>query len=397
VARHRPALRWRVRDPKPKEGGEKAEDTFLELDPGELSGIFAAPQWLRDLGIFSWLLVGVAAAVVGAIALLAATETIVIPVIVAAIISAVGSPIVAWLERHHIPRAIGALIVLLFIVLAGAAVFVMVVGGISSQSHGVSEQLSGAVDKLTGYLQDVGASPEKAAKAGQDGSSSVSDAFHALLTGLAASIDALASLAVFLAFTILSTFFLLKDGPLIRRFVGRHMGVPPEVGETIMSRTAGAMQSYFLGMTIVAAFSAVIVGAGALVLGVHLAGTITVVTFLGGYIPYLGAWTAGAFAVLMALGSNGPETALAMAVIALLANGALQQMVQPIAYGATLGIHPLAVLIVTIAGGSLFGTIGLILAAPLTSAVVKITEDLRRARANLPEAPEGDRTQASTA
>jgi putative heme transporter len=280
---------------------------------------------------------------------------------------------------------------------AGAAVFVMVVGGIASQSHGVSEQLSGAVDKLTGYLQDVGVSPEKAAKAGQDGSSSVSDGFHTLLTGLAAGIDALASLAVFLAFTVLSTFFLLKDGPLIQRFVAGHMGVPREVGETIMSRTAGSLQSYFLGMTIVAAFSAVIVGVGALILGVHLAGTIFAVTFLGGYVPYLGAWLAGFFAVLMALGSGGPEVALGMAVVALLANGALQQMVQPIAYGATLGIHPLAVLIVTIAGGSLFGTIGLILAAPLTSAAVKITEDLRRARASLPDAPEADRTQPSTA
>lgn len=51
-------------------------------------------------------------------------------------------------------------------------------------------------------------------------------------------------------------------------------------------------------------------------------------------------------------------------VIVLLANGALQQMIQPIAFGATLGIHPLAVLVVTIAGGALFGTIGLVLAAP---------------------------------
>ena len=111
------------------------------------------------------------------------------------------------------------------------------------------------------------------------------------------------------------------------------------------------------------------------------AGTIAAVTFLGGFIPYLGAWAAGAFAVLIALGSSGPETAGALAVIVLLANGALQQMVQPVAYGATLGIHPLAVLIVTIAGGSMFGAIGLILAAPLTAAAVHISADLARARA----------------
>ena len=70
--------------------------------------------------------------------------------------------------------------------------------------------------------------------------------------------------------------------------------------------------------------------------------------------------------MLLALGGAGTDAAIGMIVIQLLANGILQQMVQPIAYGAALGIHPLAVLIVTIAGGALFGAVGLILAAPLT-------------------------------
>ena len=105
------------------------------------------------------------------------------------------------------------------------------------------------------------------------------------------------------------------------------------------------------------------------------------INFLAAYIPYIGAWTAGIFTGLIALGAEGPETALAMGVIILLANGILQQIVQPIAYGATLGLYPLAVLIVTIAAGSLFGTVGLVLAAPLTAAGVRISADLARARA----------------
>ena len=105
------------------------------------------------------------------------------------------------------------------------------------------------------------------------------------------------------------------------------------------------------------------------------------INFVAAYIPYLGAWSAGAFTVLIALGAEGSQTALAMGVIVLLANGILQQMIQPIAYGAALGIHPLAVLIVTLAGGSLFGGIGLILAAPLTSAFVRISGDLAGVRA----------------
>ena len=110
-------------------------------------------------------------------------------------------------------------------------------------------------------------------------------------------------------------------------------------------------------------------------------GAIAVVNFVAAYVPYLGAWSAGAFTVLIAYGSQGTSTAIAMIVIVLLANGVLQQMIQPIAYGAALGIHPLAVLVVTIAGGALFGTIGLVLGAPLTSAVIKISTDVAKARA----------------
>jgi predicted PurR-regulated permease PerM len=69
-----------------------------------------------------------------------------------------------------------------------------------------------------------------------------------------------------------------------------------------------------------------------------------------------------------------------MAIITLLANGALQQLVQPIAMGAALGIHPLAVLVVTIASGALFGIVGMVIAAPLVSAAVRISADLAASR-----------------
>jgi putative heme transporter len=124
----------------------------------------------------------------------------------------------------------------------------------------------------------------------------------------------------------------------------------------------------------------VVVGVGAVILGVPMAGTIALITFVGAYIPYIGAWSAGAFAVLLALGGAGTDAAIGMIVVQLLANGLLQQLVQPIAYGAALGIHPLAVLVVTIAGGSLFGAAGLILAAPLTSAITRINADLAAER-----------------
>ena len=109
------------------------------------------------------------------------------------------------------------------------------------------------------------------------------------------------------------------------------LGLPAPVAHGITQRVLESLRGYFLGVTIVAAFNAVVVRIGALLLDVPLAGTIAVVTFFGAYIPYLGAWTAGAFAVLIALGGAGTDAAAGMIVVQLLANGVLQQLVQPFA------------------------------------------------------------------
>ena len=370
------------------------ESEYVEIDPRELRGVFAAPGWLRDVGFTAWLLVGVALFLVGAVWLLALTATIVLPVITAAVVGAVASPLVRRMNEHRVPRAIGAILVMLGIVAVGAGMFVLILGGITNEIGSITEQLGNAKDEIAGWLQDIGVDPTTANEAKDEASGSVNDAVSQLLSGLGEGLKALSGLAFFLALTALSLFFLLMDGPKIRAWAEGHLGVPRDVGHVIGERTLGALRGYFLGVTIVAGFNAVVVTAGALILGVPLAGTIAAVTFLGAYIPYLGAWSAGAFTVLLALGGAGADAAAGMIVVQVLANGVLQQMVQPFAMGAALGIHPLAVLIVTIAGGALFGAIGLILAGPLTSAAVRISDDLARAREreeNLEREPESER------
>ena len=101
------------------------------------------------------------------------------------------------------------------------------------------------------------------------------------------------------------------------------------------------------------------------------------VTFVTAYVPFIGAFVSGAFAVNLALAEQGTTTALIMLVVVLLANGLLQNIVQPVAFGATLDLNPLVVLIVTIGAGGLFGMVGLVLGAPLTSAAVHIARDLQ--------------------
>jgi putative heme transporter len=387
MRKFRPTLRWRVHHDGADAGRANGDTEFVEIDAGELSGIFSAPSWLRDLGVMAWLLVGVAGLLVGMVWLLSLTQTIVIPVVTAAILASVLAPLVRMLKRLGVPRGAGAAIVLLGVVLAGIGIALLILRGISAESGSINSGLQSAVTKVEAWLKDLGVSATTASQAKSDASSSAGSAFQFLLHGVGKGMRELASLAVFLSFTVLSLFFLLKDGPSIRSWLERHLGVPREVARVISGRTIGSLRGYFGGVTAIAAFNGIVIGLGALVLGVPLAGSIAVVNFVAAYIPYLGAWTAGAFTVLIALGGGGPSEAITMAVIVLLANGALQQLIQPVAFGAALGIHPLAVLIVTIAGGALFGTIGLIVAAPLTSAFVKISADLARARAAEAPAP----------
>jgi hypothetical protein len=203
--------------------GKNGETFVVELEPGELTGVFAAPAWLRDLGVMSWLLVGVAALLVGTIWLLATVQTIVIPVVTAGILAAVLSPLVGAAARH-MPRGAATALVFLAVLVLGIALAVGVLAGITSEAKGLTGDLQGAVDKAQGWLQDAGVSADKAQSAGDDASSTVSSAFHALLTGLGKGVRGLASLAVFLSFTALSLFFLLKDGPVIREWTERHRG-----------------------------------------------------------------------------------------------------------------------------------------------------------------------------
>ena len=381
----RARLRLRGRGEQRAQG----EVESVEVDALELAGVFAAPRWLRDVGLTAWLLVGVAVFLVGAVWLLSLTHTIVLPVITAGVIAAVASPAVGWLARHRVPRAAGALLLLLALVVLGVVVVYVVLAGITSQAGGLTGHLDDAKDTLSGWLQDLGVERDRAESAKQDASSSASKAVSALLGGLGTGLAALSSLVFFLAMTALSVIFLLADGPKIRAWGERHMGVPAPVASTISKRTLQSLRGYFLGVALVAAFNAVVVGLGALLLGIPLAGTIAVVTLLAAFVPYLGAWTAGAFSVLIALGGAGTDAAVGMLVVQLLANSVLQQLVQPIAMGAALGIHPLAVLIVTVAGGALFGAVGLILAAPIASAATRISADLSRAREE-EEPPEAD-------
>ena len=374
-----------------------AASTDVALRAEDLDGLsssFAPGRTVRDLGRTSWFLIGILGLIAGIFLLLAKAETIVGPVVVASVVAAVFAPLVSRLSRHRIPRIASAALVLLGLVAIALTIVLLVIGGITSQGSAISERASSAAGKASSWLTSVGMSDSAAESTKTSVKSATPQIIGTLTKGVIHGIRGIASLVFTLSLMALSLFFLLTDGASIRHWLDGHLGVPRPVATTITGGVIRSLRGYFRGVSLVAAFNAVVVGLGALLLGVPLAGTIAVVTFVTAYVPFIGAFAAGTFAVVIALGAKGTTVALVMLVIVILANGLLQNIVQPFAMGSALDLHPLAVLVITIGSGCIFGTLGLILSAPLVSAAVHINRDLSRARerlrleAELPHGPE---------
>jgi putative heme transporter len=351
------------------------------LEPGQLRASALPPSWLRGVGRSAWLLVGVIALLVAVTWVLGIASTIIGPLLVSVVVGAVTSPVVDWLHRKRIPRALGALVVLLALVALGIVIVLLVVRGVTSESANIAAQADAALAKLHSWLKDLGLGQSASSETTSSLQHAVPTLIKTFTHGLAQGIRGLTSVVFFFSFSAFCSFFMLKDAPAIRAWFERSLRVPLPVASLVTKQTGSSLRGYFVGTSIVAGFNAFVVGIGALVLSVPLAGTIAVVTFVLAFIPFIGAVIAGAFAVILALGANGTTTALIMLVIVILANGALQNIVQPFAMGAALNLSPLVILVVTIAAGSFFGTAGMILAAPLTAAGVRISAGISGMRA----------------
>ena len=153
----------------------------------------------------------------------------------AGIVAAVASPLVAWMHKHGIPRGLGTALLMLVIIAIAVGMTVVVVGGIVGEATSAESSLSDAQDKIVGWLEDVGVDSGAANDARDEANSATTDSVTALLDGVEGGLSALSSLVFFLAMATLSLFFLLKDGPTIRAWTERHLGVPLGVGR----RSAG--------------------------------------------------------------------------------------------------------------------------------------------------------------
>ena len=324
-------------------------------------------SWVPKLGVGAWSFVGFVVAMIIVVVALGAVSEIVLPLTFAAVLAIVFKPLVGSLERHRLRPALAAGLVVLGLLALMALVVVATVRGVVEQADQIAAMVDAALEKAaeqTGGLGVDQASLDQARTAAEEAEPTLTGG---VLTEVVSGIGKLVGLASGLILGALIMYYLLKDGTRLRSSVVAQVdpGLREEV-DAFFGDAIRILRDYGRGRTVLSVIVSVVIGLAALLLGLPLVFTIMVVNFIGGYIPYIGAFLGGGLAVIVALGDGGLGTAAVMLVVVLAANLLLENFVEPKVMGRTLDIHPLVVLVVTALGGLLGGIVGLILAVPAT-------------------------------
>ena len=338
------------------------------------------PAWLRRVGIQSWLFIGVVLAAAVILSFMSALNQIVTSLIISLLLAILSRPLVDWLERHKVTRSLGTILTLVLILLGIIGLIVIVVQGVIQQGSEITAQVQAGWISLEIWLSEYNVQLPSV----NDFVTTLQDALPAIFEGVfgfvGSTVSSVLEFVVGLYFSVFILFFLLRDIVQIEGWLAGLISREHEVGASIVQDAGRTVRVYFRGTALTALITSAVVAIPLIVLKVPLVGSILILYFVTSFIPYLGAWIAGAFAVLIALGSGGIGTAWIVLTAVIISNGAIQTAVNSWALGSMLKLHPLLIFLVTIIAGMVGGVLLMILAVPLTAMVIQVVNRLRQGR-----------------
>ncbi|MCG7592877.1 AI-2E family transporter [Mycobacterium sp. PSTR-4-N] len=303
------------------------------------------------------------------------TWVILLPVALALIVCTVLWPPVRWLRGKGLPAAAAALLVLVAAVAVVAGIIAAIAPAIVSQVSEMAEQASAGVVQVRDWL---GGPPLNISDAQLNSAvDAINDTLNSsstkIATGVFTGVEAATSALVTLFTAVVVAFFFLKDGPGFLPWLRRVTGLPaaPHLAE-ILQRVWSTLGGFIRTQALVSLVDAVLIGIGLLVVGVPLAYALAIITFIGGFVPIVGAFVAGGLAVLIALVANGPVSALIVLGIIVAVQQLEGNVLQPWLQSKSMKLHAVIVLLAVTLGASTFGVIGAFLAVPVAATVAVI-------------------------
>lgn len=301
--------------------------------------------------------------------------SVLLPIVLALFVTSVLWPLTDWLRRHRWPPAVAASAVLLVTLGVVGGAIALIIPSVISQAGEIATQTSGGLDKIQTWLTGPPLKLKSDQISGAIGAltDKLQSSATSIASGVFAGVTSVLSLLITGATALILIFFFLKDGPRflpwMKRAIGERVGTPVT---DVLLRCWGVLGSFVRTQALVSLVDAVLIGGGVLILGVPLALPLAVLTFVGGFVPIVGAFVAGAIAVLVALVTKGLTTALIVLVIIIVVQQLEGNVLQPILQSRSMNLHAAVVLLAVSAGSSLFGIVGAFLAVPVVAVASEI-------------------------
>ena len=338
------------------------------------------PGWLRAAAGWSWRLLLVAALIYVVVGALAHLRIVVIPIILALLLTSLLLPVVRALVRRKVSEALAAGVVLVGGLALLGTVIALILPSMIDQFGELGTQLRDGVDEATKVLAEP---PFDLSKSEIDdrvdkGLDSLRENSGTIGSGVVSGAVVLGELVTGLILTLLLTFFFLKDGGRMWAWIAALAGERRSVAtQEIAGRSFTALAGYVRGIATVGAVDAVLVGIALVVIGVPLVIPLMILTFIGAFLPLVGAFTAGLAAVLIALVSNGVVPALIVLGVYIAVQQLEGHLLYPILMSRAVNLHPAVIIVALAVGGILAGIVGIFLAVPVAS-VIAVTLDYAR-------------------
>lgn len=352
----------------------------------EISGAQPAAKPRRDRGqvigdgllwLAKWALCIVAIAagawVLGYVA--AQLWVVILPVALAVVVSTILWPPARWLAKHKFPPALASATTLLGFLGVLAGIVALIVPSVADQAPQLADKATAGINRIREWIQGppLRIRDEQLDSAVEAIVGRLQSSGDQIAAGVFTGVSTATSALITLVLVLVLVFFFLKDGPRFLPWMhtvfghrsGRHL-------EAVLERVWTTLGGFIRTQAIVSLVDAVCIGAALFLLDVPLALVLAVITFIGGFIPIVGAFVAGALAVLVALVGNGFTTALIVLGVVIAVQQLEGNVLQPVLQSRSMELHAVIILLAITAGGSLYGITGAFLAVPVAAMIAVV-------------------------
>jgi putative heme transporter len=334
------------------------------------------PRWLAVYGGWGWRIVAGTAALAIAGYLVLKFVVVVVPVVLALFIAAVLEPLVARLRARGFRPALAALIVFLGFLLVVGAALVWIGSEVVDEMGAVGDRAEEGLDDIKEWVSETFDLSEQELEDYQDRfldslrSASEGGGISGSVVGGARTAAEVVGGFVLMLFTL---FFVLKDG---RRMGAWILEVAPdryrEDLTAIGQRARTVLRRFFVAVALTGLVDAVLIGGALAAIGVPLVLPLATLTFLGAFVPIIGAFVAGLLAALVALVTNGFTDALLVVIATVIVQQVEGNILQPFIFGPVVKIHELITVLSVAAGLAVFGIGGAFFAVPVVALGISI-------------------------